>query len=133
MRVKGMAMVIAGALVVALAMSGAALAASGALDGKTFAGQVGEPGKTQGDPDELIFQSGALRSTACDTYGFKAGEYHALHRGDLIEFDAVTTSATDGAMQWKGTVQRDRLEGTATWTRPGKSPVTHWVKATLKK
>ena len=109
------------------------LAATNALDGQTFVGEVGEKGKTEGNRDNLIFKDGKFRSTACDPYGFGESTYTATVTGDATTFEAQTISPTDGTMQWKGTVKGNTVEGTATWLKPGKAPVEHWVKAELKK
>ena len=110
-----------------------ALAGPGALDGKVFAGRIGRKGRAKGDKDELRFANGKFRSTACDPYGFGDGAYTASAQGDTVTFEAQTTSPTDGTMRWKGMVRAKTLEGTATWSKPGKkAPEEYWFKATRK-
>ena len=105
---------------------------AGALDGKTFAGEIGKQGQTTGDKDNLIFKDGKFRSTACDAYGFGDAAYTTTTSGDTTTFEVATMSPTDGKMAWRGTVKGDMLEGTATWVREGKEPEERWVKGSIK-
>ena len=107
------------------------------LDGKTFFVEIAKKVQKTGDRDQLIFKDGKFRSTACDPYGFGEGAYKVSH-GAMIpvfkaEFDAQTTSPTDGKMTWNGKVEGDRIEGTSVWEKPGQAPVENWFKGTLKK
>jgi len=129
---KGLSLILlAGLLVWAWNLPPAA-GGTGALDGKSFAGQMGQAGKKKGDQDTFIFKNGKFHSIACDPYGFGDGEYTAAVESDTISFKVTTTSPTDGRMEWNGTVQGRKLEGTATWHRVGKDPVEHWLNGGLK-
>ena len=109
------------------------ITASDALDGKVFVGKVGAKGKTKGDKDEFVFKGGTFRSTACDQYGFTAVPYTTTTQGDVVTFDAVAMSPTDGQMVWKGTVKKGTVEGTALWhKKPGATPKEYWFKGSLK-
>jgi len=103
------------------------------LDGKSFLGQMGQQGSEKGNPDEFIFKEGKFRSIACNPYGFGDAPYTASANEDMMTFEAETHSPTDGVMQWKGTVTGEKIEGTATWLKPGAAPVEYWFKAELKK
>ena len=110
-------------------------AGTGALDGKTFSGEVGKKGDTSGMKDDLMFKEGKFRSTACDVYGFGDANYTvvtAAAAGEATTFQAETHSPTDGTMKWVGTIKGNMLEGNTTWIREGKEPEEHWVKASLK-
>jgi hypothetical protein len=106
--------------------------AAGALDGQTFVGEMGKQGSANGDKDEFVFQNGTFRSIACDPYGFGDGAYNAATEGDAIQFQAETTSPTDGRMVWEGTIRGQSLEGAATWYRDGKDPEAFWLRGTLQ-
>jgi hypothetical protein len=109
-----------------------ALAAS-TLDGKTFAGQMTEKGKAQGDKDEFVFKNGMFRSTGCDSYGFTETAYTASERGGATRFEAESHSPKEGTMKWKGTVKGDAIEGTAVWSKKGQADITYLFQGTLKK
>ncbi len=109
-----------------------AMPMTGALDGKTFAGEMGEKGKEAAGKDTFIFKDGTFRSTACDAYGFDAGAYQAATDGDITTFHAQTVSPTDGTNMWMGTVMGDTIEGTFTWTKPDQTSIEHWFKGQLQ-
>ena len=114
-------------------------AGQGALDGKTFAVETGEKGKSGGDKDTLTFKDGNFRSAGCDQYGFGDGAYTSSVQGDSIQFEAVTTSTTKGKMTWKGTVTGDKIEvayvwvDASHWYKPNPKPLEKWAKGDLKK
>jgi len=114
-------------------------AGQGALDGKTFAVETGEKGKSGGDKDTLTFKDGNFRSAGCDQYGFGDGAYTSSVQGDSIQFEAVTTSTTKGKMTWKGTVTGDKIEvayvwvDASHWYKPNPKPLEKWAKGELKK
>jgi hypothetical protein len=114
-------------------------AGQGPLDGKTFVVETGEKGKSGGDKDTLFFKDGNFHSTGCDRYGFGDGAYTSTVSGDVITFEAVTTSPTKGKMTWKGTVQGDKIEvryvwvDATHWYKPNPKPLEKWAKGELKK
>jgi len=114
-------------------------AGQGALDGKTFAVETGEKGKSGGDKDTLTFKDGNFRSAGCDQYGFGDGAYTSSVQGGSIQFEAVTTSTTKGIMTWKGTVTGDKIEvayvwvDASHWYKPNPKPLEKWAKGELKK
>jgi hypothetical protein len=114
-------------------------AGQGALDGKTFAVETGEKGKSGGDKDTLTFKDGNFHSAGCDQYGFGVGGYTSTVNGDTIQFEAVTTSPTKGKMTWKGTVTGDKIEvayvwvDASHWYKPNPKPLEKWAKGELKK
>jgi len=115
-----------------LSISILAAAGQGALDGKSFSGEMGETGK-KGDKEELVFKDGKFTSVACEQYGFGDAPYTATVNGDTTTFEADTVSAKEGKMHWTGTVKGDELTGTAVWTKEGQAPVEYWYKTTLEK
>lgn len=104
----------------------------GLLDGKSFAGAFTEKGKRTGDPDTLTFANGRFRSAACDPYGFSDAPYTVVIDGDIIRFEAQTTSARYGALKWSGVVHGPQLQSIAEWLQSGKPPVEYIVDGTLK-
>lgn len=115
-------------------LAGSAFAEMGALDGKTFTGQMGEKGKEEGMKDDFVFKEGKFRSTACDLYGFSDAVYTTTGDGNTVAFHAVTTSATDGAtMEWNGVARGNKIEGTAAWRKPGAAEAAErWFKGELQ-
>ena len=111
---------------------GAALAQSGALDGKRFEGLFIERGKTSGDADTIVFKDGHFRSSACDRYGYSDAAYKTTAVGDAIAFEGETESAKYGRLAWKGMIRNGKLDATATMLRQGKPPVEHWVVGVVK-
>ena len=120
-------------LVFSIAAPLPAPAQGGALDGKTFAGDMAEKGKAKVDKDELVFKDGKFSSVACESYGFGEAAYTTTVSGGATTFEAETVSAKEGKMKWSGTVTGDKLEGTATWYKDGQAPVEYWYKTELKK
>ena len=105
--------------------------ASGSLDGKTFAGQIGKQGQTEGRADGFVFQDGRFESTLCNTFGYGKGDYQAKVNGEATEFTAETASTSGGKMQWKGAVKGDTIEGTTISMENGTTSES-WFKGTLK-
>ncbi len=108
-------------------------AQTGALDGKTFSGELIKKGKSKGDKDEYVFRDGKFRSTACDQWGFSEAPYTATVTGETTTFDATTESAKWGTMTWHGSVIGDRLEGTVVWSKKGKVKGEYVLRGTPKK
>jgi len=110
----------------------AAQAGAGALDGKTFAGEYGKTWKKAEGRDELIFEDGRFRSTACDQYKFGDAAYTTAPDGDAIRFEAETESPKYGRMKWSGRVQGNVLDGNFTWIKKNNKTVDYWIKARRK-
>lgn len=107
--------------------------AAGELDGQTYVGQWGKQGATKGEPVELIFEGGAMRSTAGDRHGFGPVAYRTLPGADAVIFEATATSPTAGTQVWVGTIQREQLEASVIWSRRGRPPAEYWLYGVLKK
>jgi len=99
------------------------------LDGKIFAIETGEKGKTETEKEDVDFTKGKFHSKACDQYGFDSGVYKVA--GD--KFEADTASAKEGKIHWSGTVSGDHIEGTYVWSKTGQKPIEYWFKGTAKK
>jgi hypothetical protein len=107
--------------------------AKGALDGKSFAVEGAEKGKTKAEKDSLIFKDGKFRSTGCDQYGFAEAPYTTTKAGDATKFEAETSSAKEGKIKWSGTIKGDTAEGSYLWTKAGQKPIEYWFKTPAKK
>ena len=105
--------------------------AAGTLDGKTFSGQIGPQGQTNGKADDFVFQDGSFASTLCEMFGYGQGAYAAAANGDAIAFTAETSNQKGGTMQWKGLVKGETIEGTAVSTENGQTSES-WFHGTLK-
>ena len=126
---------IAGCILAALLL-GAAFAACrpaeagrGLLDGRTFVGEFGEKGRSEGQRERISFRRGQLHSDACEPFGFEDGDYTAHQSGEEVSFTAETESPAEGRIEWRGTIRGDVLEGTFTWHKEGKRPLEYWVRA----
>ena len=78
--------------------------------------------------DDLSFKGNKLKSKAlADKYNFKAGEFTATIDSSnaeevIITFDAVMKGETpDDILTWHGTVNGEDIEGSAIWTKKGKT------------
>ena len=120
-------------VVAAIGMIGLALPvwATGALDGKTFNGQIGPKDQAEGKADDFVFQDGSFESTLCETFGYGKGAYTVAANGDAVEFTAETANQKGGTMQWKGLMKGDVIEGTAMSTENGQTSES-WFRGTLK-
>jgi hypothetical protein len=104
-----------------------------ALEGKTFSGQMGKKGSTQGDADDFIFKNGMFRSTHCDQYGYKDSKYSAEQKGEEINFSSLTANSKGEKIAWNGTQKGNMIEGTAVnSSADGKVLNNYWFKGTLK-
>jgi hypothetical protein len=104
-------------------------AGRGLLDGRTFVGEIGERGRSEGQPERISFRRGQLHSHACEAFGFEEGGYTAHQSGEEVSFAAETSSPEEGRIEWRGTIRGDVLEGTFTWHKEGKRPLEYWVRA----
>ena len=78
--------------------------------------------------DDLSFKGNKLKSKAlAEKYNFKAGEFTATVDSSnaeevVITFDAVMKGETpDDVLTWHGTVTGEDIEGSAIWTKKGKT------------
>ena len=120
-----------GLLIAGLIYAFPALAA-GALDGKTFAGQVGEKGQANAVADNFVFTNGKFASTLCSQFGYGEGVYKTTGAKDAVHFTAETTSQAGGKKDWQGTVKGEVIEGGATTVENGQTS-QQWFKGTLKR
>lgn len=90
----------------------------GLLDGQRFRGTVGAMGKeTPYNHDSIVFADGYFVSTDCVQCGFERAPHSARRDGDVIHFDAVTTSPTHGTMTWTGSIRGDAARAKYRWVR----------------
>jgi len=91
-------------------------------------------------PDELSFKGDKLKSKVLnEKYKFGSGNFTATVDSTNIEepiitFEAETRGETDDdVMNWKGTIDDESIEGTATWNKKGKVKKEYSFSGTLKK
>lgn len=91
---------------------------SGILDGMRFSGQVGPLGKPGDLADSFVFADGLFASTECEKRcNFPARPYYVRHQADGISFVSETQCpAKNAIIEWRGTVQGNRISGEFTWT-----------------
>jgi hypothetical protein len=87
------------------------------LDGRVYVGNNGEIGREADRSDEFIFKNGQFVSASCDEYQFASGPYTAWLEGNIIYFEAVTLSQSDGKISWQGKIDGDNLNATFVWTK----------------
>ena len=104
----------------------------GALDGKTFVGEMMDNGKKT-DNCTMSFKDGKFVSKECIKYGFNSGEYTTTTAGSAIKFETTETSKKEGTMKWQGTVTGSTIEGTCLWSKAGQKDILYTFKGTLKK
>ena len=88
------------------------------LEGKSFAGELGQIGKPAMAEDLLIFQDGMFVSEKCQKKcGYTAGPYWMRSTEDGVQVRAETPCLkSDATIVWNGTVKGDEIEGIFTWT-----------------
>jgi hypothetical protein len=104
----------------------------GALDGKSFTGEIGAKGQ-KADPDTFIFKDGRFTSTACEKFGFKDAAYTTSGEGKNMRFRATTMNTSGAKIDWDGTVSGDKIEGKAVLNQPGKPAEDKMFKAKVTK
>lgn len=106
--------------------------AKGALDGKTFVGEMMDNGKKT-DNCTLSFKNGKFVSKECVKYGFKGSGYSTKGTGATIIFETTEKSKKEGTMQWHGAVTGSTIEGNCLWTKAGQKDILYTFKGSLKK
>jgi hypothetical protein len=91
---------------------------SGPLDGMTFAGELGPEGKPKDVTDVFVFSDGTFVSRECESRcDYPARAYFINETENGTEFVSNTKCPyKDAEITWHGTVQDDRISGTAIWT-----------------
>lgn len=91
-------------------------------------------------PDELSFKGDKLKSKALnDKYKFGSGNFTAVVDSSNIEEPIITFEAemkgetADDILNWKGTINGEDIEGTATWNKRGKVKKEYSFSGVLKK
>lgn len=105
-------------------------ASAGALEGKSFTGQLGKAGETAGDKDQLFFKKGTFLSTACVPFGFHEAPYTVAEKDGVVTFTASPSNAKGETMSWTGTVRDGVLEGTAVH-KTASGETRYWFKGKL--
>ena len=90
----------------------------GPLDGMVFVGLLGPEGKPKDVPDTFVFQDGTFLSKECELRcDYPARAYSATQSGTGWEFSSTTRCPyKDATIEWRGTIEGDRVTGMATWT-----------------
>lgn len=108
-----------------------AAAAAGPLDGRSIAVAFSE-GDQAMDQDHLVFAEGKLGLPGCEKqFGFGSAAYTAKPAAKgKAAFEAVLTSAKHGNLAVTGLITEDgTVEGTRTWSKPGKDPIVHTFRS----
>ena len=94
------------------------LAASGPLDGMSFAGSLGPEGQPKDVADRFVFANGTFVSTECELRcKYPARPYSVVQADGKTTFVSKTKCPyKDATIVWQGTVNGDTIEGVATWT-----------------
>jgi hypothetical protein len=101
----------------------------GFLDGRAFACQMSDGG-AETTEETIEFHGGRFHSVGCDEHGFTTGTYASTRLRDTTSFQAVTTSKTEGRIDWRGMVRGNAIEGSAIWSKPGASPINYTFRGT---
>jgi uncharacterized protein YfiM (DUF2279 family) len=105
----------------------ASAAAAPSLDGRAFAIALVEDGsgKDQGK-DVLAFAGGQGEcQNAGRKYGYAKGMCTVTKTKDRLAFRFAMTSAEHGELVFEGVVHGKTVQGTRTWSKPGKTPIVH--------
>lgn len=102
-------------------------ASAPSLDGRTFAITLVEEGsgKDQGK-DVLAFAGGQGECQAAGRkYGYTKGMCTVTKAKDGLAFRFAMTSPEHGELVFEGVVQGKAVQGTRTWSKPGKTAIVH--------
>jgi len=91
---------------------------AGALDGLTFASEIGPVGKPADVKDTLAFADGLFVSHECERLcNYPASAYFVREADGAIEFVSETRCPhKDATIVWRGRVTDGKIDGVATWT-----------------
>jgi hypothetical protein len=64
------------------------------LDGRKFAGETGQEGKTRGEKETFVLADGKYDPVACHKYGFTSSFFTAQSQGVTISFVAEDSNKT---------------------------------------
>ena len=112
------------------------------MDGKTFAVSLTEEAKakpTKPMAEVLQFKSEKLEAELMnDKYGFKKGTYTATIDSSnaeepVITFDAEMKNDAGDQLIWHGTLTGEDIEGSAIWSKKGKTKKTYAFNGSMKK
>lgn len=84
------------------------------LDGKTFAGTLVSQADGKTYDENIIFEKGMMRSTACEALGFRAGPYTVTKEGDKTMVKGTLKNAQGEVNEIEATIQDKMLTGTLT-------------------
>ncbi len=102
-------------------------AAAPSRDGRAFAITLVEEGsgKDQGK-DVLAFAGGQGECQAAGRkYGYAKGMCTVTKTKDGLAFRFAMTSAEHGELVFEGVVHGKTVQGTRSWSKPGKTPIVH--------
>lgn len=110
------------------------------LDGKIFTIQLTEEGKKAGKEveDEVSFKSNKFKSKVMfEKNKFGPGEYTVTvdssnAESRVVTFEAESKIGSDELLTWEGTITGEEIEGTAVWTKKGKTKKEYSFTGTLK-
>lgn len=88
------------------------------LDGRLFVGEIGPAGQSSGRQDRFIFADGKFHSEACLKWGFTPGPYWVRLENGRLKFLAQLTSAENGVMTYRGTVDGATIDAHVDWVKP---------------
>lgn len=112
------------------ALSAPAFAFAGELDGTQW--QLDEKGALFWGSDSLLFSNDRFRSQEAAEDGYAPAPYSANKSEDRVTWEAAQTNDKGEQMQWSGTANGDRMDGTVTRVSPGGETTTKQWRAMLK-
>lgn len=86
----------------------------GLLDGKTFTGTLTSEKDGQTHEESIIFEKGMIRSTACESMGFKAGAYTATKMNGTKKVKGSVVNEKGDRNEIEATIEGEALTGTLT-------------------
>lgn len=107
------------------AVSDAAAEQASGLAERTYVVEVHQRGSSELQVDTLSFTEGRLHSAGCDEWGFGPAEFRGAIDNIGESFTAVTTSQTEGQIEWSGLLAKGRLDGRYVWKKNGQSPIEY--------
>lgn len=90
------------------------------LDGRTFKIESFTGGKSEG-MENMIFKAGKVENDVCTQWGFSDAPYTYDPKSGVFKY--TLTSASEGRMDWEGTVSANAVSGKMVWVKAGQNDI----------
>jgi len=99
--------------------------AQATLDGRTFKIESFTGGKSEG-MENMIFRDGKVENDVCTQWGFGDAPYTYDLQSRVFKY--TLTSASEGRMDWEGTLSANVVSGKMVWVKAGQNDIHYTFK-----